>query len=264
MPTPTASPASSSDEAGAMTEAVTAHPSSEPASSPAAMNNEDEVTAHHPHDGDVAMDVANNNDSSASPIQPNYSFNEINTGDDAQMTPCEDESAVNPMEDSTSAMKNSESSSAPEQSAISAPTPPKQDGNMEDSDEMVLDDRMEEGILATDEEMKSAKERDAPPSAEQRRRDDNNIDDTLDKLQHSISVAILAFRKDEQCDDNLAKGAGSTKNDDDDGSAYVKLREAAIEAYQTLVEYGASLDLSLDMMSPLNKRRREKLEKIGR
>ena len=276
MPTPTASPASSSNEAAVMTEVVSAPPSSSMvSSSPTAVNNEDELTAHPPIDSDVAMEDTTDvtNDSSLSPIQL-HSFNDIKNDDDAEMTPREDDAAaVHPMENPTAVMENDDlesSSPAPpsEQSANTpSPTPPREDDNKEESKDMLLlDDCMEEEILpkAADEEMKQSDT--VPPSAEQRRRDDNHLDDTLDKLQHSISVAILAFRKDEQRDkenNEPKEEAGSTTNDND-GSAYGKLREAAMEAYQTLVEYGASLDLSLEMMSPLNKRRREKLEKIGR
>lgn len=227
------------------------------------MNKNDDVTAHSPHDNgdDVIMDETdanNSNDGSASTIQPNCSNDD---DDDIEMSPRKDE-AVNPMENTT-AMKNddleSSFSSAPlEQSAIPAsiPTTKNDDGEENSPEEVSLDDGLKEEC-PTDEEKNRAKQDAPPPSAEQRRRDDNHLDDTLGKLQHSISVAILTFRKDEQGDE--------AKNDNDGGSsAYVKLCEAAMEAYQTLVEYGASLDLSLDMISSANKRRREKLEKIGR
>eukprot|EP00984_Skeletonema_dohrnii_P016427 scaffold7310_cov154-Skeletonema_dohrnii-CCMP3373.AAC.3 len=259
----TTSPSSSSNNNNAAME-VTAHSDSVPSPPPAAMNNAD-VTAHHRHDdGDVAMDDATTNNSSAPPTLPNSS-NNVNDDADVQMSPCTEES-VNPTENPTTTTMNNdlESSSAPlEQSAIPASNPSKEDGGeRKDPEEASLDDSMEEEHLA-DEEMNSVN-LDVPsssfPTAEQRRRDDNHLDDTMDKLQHSISEAILAFRKEEQGNESMAKEAGSTNND---GSAYVKLRDAAVEAYQTLVEYGSLLDLSLDM-APLNKRRCEKLEKIGR
>ena len=239
---------------------VAAHSDSVPSPPPATMNNVD-VTAHHPHDdGDVAMDDTTNN-SSAPPTQPNSS-NSVNDDADVQMSPRTEE-AVNPTENLTTMSNDLESSSAPlEQSVIPASNPPKEDGGeRKDPEEVSLDDSMEEEHLA-DEEMNSVKldTFSSLPTAEQRRRDDNHLDDTLDKLQHSISEAILAFRKEEQGNESMAKEAGGTNND---GSAYVKLRDAAAEAYQTLVEYGSLLDLSLDL-APLNKRRCEKLEKIGR
>jgi len=233
-----------------------------PSPPPAAMNKID-VTAHHPHDdGDVAMDDTPVN-SSAPPTLPNSS-NGINDDADVQMSPRSTEESVHPTENPTTMNNDLESSSAPlEQSAIPASNPPKEDGGeRKDPEEVSLDDSMEEDHIA-DEEMNSVK-LDVPsssfPTAEQRSRDDNHLDDSLDKLQHSISEAILAFRKEEQGNESMTKEAGGTNND---GSAYVKLRDAAVEAYQTLVEYGSLLDLSLDM-APLNKRRCEKLEKIGR
>jgi hypothetical protein len=257
----TTSPSSSSNNNNVAME-VTAQSDSVPSPPPATMNNAD-VTAHHPHDdGDVAMDDTTNN-SSAPSTQPNSS-NNVNDGDDVQMSPRTEE-AVNPTENLTTMSNDLESSSAPlEQSVIPASNPPKEDGGeRKDPEDVSSDDSMEEEHLA-DEEMNSVK-LDVPsssfPTAEQRRRDDNHLDDTLDKLQHSISEAILAFRKEEQGNESMAKEACGTNNDD--GSAYVKLRDAAVEAYQTLVEYGSLLDLSLDM-APLNKRRCEKLEKIGR
>ncbi|KAK1740177.1 hypothetical protein QTG54_009127 [Skeletonema marinoi] len=254
----TTSPSSSSNNNDAAM--VTAHSDSVPSPPPAAMNNAD-VTAHHPHDdGDVAMDDTTNN-SSAPPTQPNSS-NSVNDDADVQMSPRTEE-AVNPTENLTTMSNDLESSSAPlEQSVIPASNPTKEDGGERKyPEELSLDDSMEEDHLA-DEEMNSVNldTSSSFPTAEQRRRDDNHLDDALDKLQHSISEAILAFRKEEQGNESMAKEAGGTNND---GSAYVKLRDAAVEAYQTLVEYGSLLDLSLDM-APLNKRRCEKLEKIGR
>lgn len=246
---------------------ITAHistPSVPSSSHPSAMNNTAVTEEHQPHDDDdVAMDTTANNNSSASPTQPTIS----NVNDaDVQMAPREDE-VENPIENSTSAMMNdleSSSSAPPEQESAThgaSNTPHNDDDERKDPEMVSLDDSMEEQYLLTDEEMNnnSVKLLDAPPSssslpsAEQ----NNRLDESLDKLQHSISVAILAFRKEEQ-----AKESGGTSND---GSAYVKLREAALEAYQTLVEYGSSLDLNLTSnIAPMNKRRREKLEKIGR
>jgi hypothetical protein len=147
----------------------------------------------------------------------------------------------------------------------------------------------------------------APISSEQKRRSEDHLDETLDKLQHSISVAILAFRKDEERRITLAAVATSDPTGDDDflseqrkgstassiisssssssnaemnnNNPYGKLHKAAVEAYNSLVAYGSSLDLSLvsndyeivDVVVgddtaafTMNKRRCEKLEKIGR
>lgn len=220
------------------------------------------------------MDDTNNNSNSAPPTQATTS--NVNIDDDSsQMTTPREDEVVNPEDIPTATMNNLESSSAPpEQTATPASNPSNEDDKGYDPEEISLDESMKDELL-TDQEMNSDKLDTAAPSsslptAEQRRRDDNHLDETLDKLQHSISVAILAFRKDEQRAENMTKESGNSAGND--GSAYVKLREAAVEAHQTLVEYGSSLDLSCLAASngdnsdaaPMNKRRREKLEKIGR
>jgi len=67
------------------------------------------------------------------------------------------------------------------------------------------------------------------------------LDSALNSLQESISVAILAQRKDQENTSNLNLDGEEKKKSND---AYAKLRNAAAEAYHSLVRYGSSMDLS--------------------
>jgi hypothetical protein len=178
-------------------------------------------------------------------------------------------------------------SSAPIQSAAPSPSNDPPPSNEDDSKNQatreveIAPPEEEDVIMACDKEEEGTAESEimnndnvkiinAPPpphsshaTPEQRRHNANHLDKTLDSLQHSISEAILAFRKEET---TAAEHSGSEVNN----NAYLKLLEGAVEAYHSLVEYGSSMDLSLvttdvnGVAAPMSKGRREKLEKIGR
>jgi hypothetical protein len=217
----------------------------------------------------------------------------VNDGD-ANMDPMDKE--VEMAEEEDAVEKNNDSntdvamdvddleSSAPIQSAVPSPSndPPSNEDdskNQATKEEETAPTEEEDVIMACDKEEGTAEPEimnndnvkiiNAPPpphsshaTPEQRRHNANHLDETLNSLQHSISEAILAFRKEE----TSAEHSGSEVNN----NAYLKLREAAVEAYHSLVEYGSSMDLSLvttdvnGVAAPMSKGRREKLEKIGR
>lgn len=261
----TASPPSS-DTVAAME--VMAHPSSS-SSSPAAAaiaHQPTDVTAHHPRDddGDVAMDGTTKSDSSSntSPTPTN--------DDDVEMTPHEDEPLVVVHPKHSTNDSESSSSAAPEQTEfIPASSLTIADDKTEDLKEVYIAHSM------ADEERNNPKPDASVLFAADQKRLGDNLDDALDKLQHSISEAILAFRKDsESSGDNFAaqEAGGGVNVNNNDGSVYLTLRDGALTAHKSLVDYGSSLDLSLASANAkdnggddhLNMRRREKLKKIGR
>ena len=264
----TMSSSSSSDDTAATTE-VTMDPGSSPvpSSPPPAAINTAEITAHPLPNGDVAMDDAIESDGSALPSESNGS-DSINDKDDEM--PHQGDESPHPVENSKT-RDDLESSSAPpsEHPVISSTSNPRK-GHVQSTnhpEEISLNDSMKKEYSPTggvntsnDLNMDSS-----ALSAELLRLGDN-LDGALDKLQRSISVAISAFRKGDQKDENISGEAGNSSND---GSAYQALREDAMTAHQTLVEYGSSLDLSLAASTdkgdtPLNTRRAEKLKKVGR
>ncbi len=231
----------------------------------------------------------------------------VNDGD-ANMDPMDKEDGVTEEEgvvkndnNTDVAMDDDDLESSPIQSAVPSPSndpPSNEDDNKnqatkeeetpppEEEDVIMECDKEEEGT-AESEIMNNDNVKviiNAPPlphssqhaTPEQRRHNANHLDETLDNLQHSISEAILEFRKEETTEQQQQQQQHGVSTYSNSGSsevnnnAYLKLREAAVEAYHSLVEYGSSMDLSLvttddnGVAAPMSKGRREKLEKIGR
>jgi len=93
------------------------------------------------------------------------------------------------------------------------------------------------------------------------------LDGALDSLHERISAAIIAQRKDQENAANLNLDSEEKKKSND---AYAKLRDSAAEAYNSLVLYGSSTDLS-SQGSPedkgilfLSEVRRSRMLDIGR
>ena len=264
--------------------------SSSPPPAAIAMTNQDDAVTTDERQAAKVYDDVEMNHSGASPAPSNVN-------EDAEMSQEDEMSKEMEEESSTNTVMAEDDEPGLEPSAPAIPTspsnPPNNDDNTQDPKEeeavTTTTTTTEEDVIMIVEEEGAKKEMNnhvkimnSPlssnlPTPQQRRRDDNNLDETLDKLQHSISVAILAFRKDEERTTNASSGDLSSEKEN--SNAYVKLRDAAVEAYHSLVEYGSSLDLSLMVVedvssnkensgngdgAPMNKRRREKLEKIGR